>query len=121
MGVFIVTDYKLAKTNLKRIRKTIESPTKSGSKLVKEVFRSIRPDRQTLESDNFSMTWTVRPKIDFSDLMDGEFINAIDNTEVRVKLAYDIDSDVELRLEVCGKPFRLESDGEIRFSAVTRF
>ncbi len=121
MDVYIVTDYRLAKTNLKRIRRNIQSPLKSDSKEIKEFFKMIRPDRQTLESDNFSMTWTVRPKIDFSDLMDGEFINAVNNTKVRVKLAYDIDNTFELRLEVCGKPFKLESDGEIRFSAVMHF
>jgi len=116
-----MNDYKLAKTNLKRIRKNIDSPIKSDSKEIKEFFKKIRPDRQTLESDNFSLSWKVKPKIDFSDLTDGDYVGAIDNTEVKVKIAYDIDNVSELRLEIMGKPFRLDEDSGIRLSAITRF
>jgi len=117
----VMNDYKLAKTNLKRIKKNIHSPIKSDSKEIKEFFKSIRPDRQTLESDNFSLSWKVKPKIDFSDLTDGEYIGAINNTEINVKIAYDIDNVSELRLEIEGKPFKLEEGSSIKLSAVTYF
>jgi hypothetical protein len=116
-----MNDYKLAKTNLKRIRKNIHSPIKSDSKEIKEFFKLIRPDKQTLESDNFSLSWKVKPKIDFSDLIDGDYIGAVDNTEVKVKIVCDIDEISELRLEIKGKPFRLDEDCGIKLSAITYF
>ncbi|MCP4650345.1 MAG: hypothetical protein GY853_09750 [PVC group bacterium] len=104
--------YKLAKTNLNKIRKNI------NSKDTQEFFKAIRPNRQSLESDNFFLSWEVQPELDFNEFIDGDFLGSID--KIKVKIAYNIYDSSEIKLEIKGKPFMLE-EGEIKLVSTTYF
>ena len=117
-----MNDYRQAKKNIKRINKKFKKVKKSDSKIIKEFFDEIRPDKNSIESDGLSISWHIKPKIDFKDLIDGDIPEAFENTKIKVKVNYDIDEDVDVKLEINGKPFKLENPSfGLKLSATTRF
>lgn len=104
-------DYKQANATLKFLSKKIKIE-KTGVKKAAEIFKEIRPDKNSVKVNDTTIKWNVDPKPKLGKLIQGEsFEEIFAKAKVTVSIDSKIDDMTSLKISVNGEPFRMQKDG----------
>ena len=109
----IELNYNLANNNIDLIQSKIESLHVKTRRGVLDFLNAIRPDKNSIQVNDFSIQWKITPSIKFNNLFEGHIKDGLENSSISVHIKKETSSSVELYLTIDSKSFKIRDDGNI--------
>jgi len=109
----IELNFNIANNNLDLIQSKIENSQVDTKHGILDFLNAIRPDKNSIQVNDFSIQWKITPSIKFNKLFEGHIKDGLENSSISVHIKKETSNDSEIYVIVDSKSFKIHNDGNI--------